>query len=186
MYSRLGHVLKTNQVHTERQAKQICQKPNRWFFTLEGAMQSVNSFTENVLKQCAQRIDPAITQGLQLAISELLLNAIEHGNLRITYTEKAKALISGNYYDLLAKRERSILGKEMRINVEIERDNHKISVKIQDEGEGFNWRDLPDPSDPENLLSENGRGLYLAWACVDSLTFNKKGNTVTIVKFLNI
>ncbi|MCP4675370.1 MAG: ATP-binding protein [Deltaproteobacteria bacterium] len=177
--------LKTDPAHTEHRAKQISREPSRWFFSLEDDIQSVDPFTEKLVQQCAQEISPAAVRSLRLAIRELLFNAIEHGNLRISFAEKAEALRSDSYYDLLAEREKNLFDKEKPIHVKVERDSHQISVQIQDEGEGFDWKDLLDPSAPENLLSENGRGIYLAWACVDSLEFNTKGNIVTIVKYLS-
>jgi anti-sigma regulatory factor (Ser/Thr protein kinase) len=57
----------------------------------------------------------------------------------------------------------------------------RITIVVEDEGEGFDWRSLPDPTDPENLLLAHGRGVLLANLSVDELTFNEAGNRVTLV-----
>mgnify|MGYP002077894138 FL=1 len=48
-----------------------------------------------------------------------------------------------------------------------------LTVKIKDEGKGFDPTTVPDPTDPENLLKDSGRGLYLMRVYMDSLTYNQ-------------
>lgn len=55
-------------------------------------------------------------------------------------------------------------------------------IKIIDEGKGFDRTEVPDPTSPENLLEPKGRGLLMMKACFDSVTYNKKGNEVTLTK----
>jgi anti-sigma regulatory factor (Ser/Thr protein kinase) len=57
-------------------------------------------------------------------------------------------------------------------------------VRIIDEGNGFDWKSLPDPTEPSYLLAEHGRGVLLARLAVDELSYNEIGNEVTFTKLL--
>lgn len=117
-------------------------------------------------------------QDLMLAVLELLLNAIEHGSLGFDYDEKSRLLESGAWE--VATREQALNESEVVVDVVVERD--RVVISIRDEGMGFDWRSLPDPRDPECLLEEHGRGVFMARLSVDSLQYNKSGNEVTVVK----
>ncbi len=56
-----------------------------------------------------------------------------------------------------------------------------LSVKVKDEGEGFNPGDVSNPLHENNLLRTGGRGVFLMKAFVHSVKYNKKGNEVTLV-----
>jgi len=98
--------------------------------------------------------DDAIRK-MKIALTELLANAIYHGNNK-------------DYR------------KKVTVGHTINRS--KIVISIQDEGEGFDFSDIPDPTLPENLLKDCGRGLFIVGNYVDELVFNERGNRVMIVK----
>jgi serine/threonine-protein kinase RsbW len=52
--------------------------------------------------------------------------------------------------------------------------------KIKDQGKGFDYNNLPDPTAPENILKENGRGIFLMRNLSDEVSFNEAGNEVII------
>ena len=55
-----------------------------------------------------------------------------------------------------------------------------VCFRIEDEGPGFDPDSIPDPTAPENLLKENGRGIFLMKSLSDELTFEKNGAVVNI------
>jgi serine/threonine-protein kinase RsbW len=57
-------------------------------------------------------------------------------------------------------------------------------ISILDEGDGFDPASVPDPTLPENVVKDCGRGLYIVNKYVDSVAFNSKGNRVTVTKNL--
>jgi len=59
----------------------------------------------------------------------------------------------------------------VRIYVYVE--GKTLTIKIKDEGKGFDPSIVPDPTDPENLLKDSGRGLYLMRVYMDGLTYNQ-------------
>ncbi|MFZ5428828.1 MAG: ATP-binding protein [Bacteroidota bacterium] len=56
--------------------------------------------------------------------------------------------------------------------------NKYLYFKVIDEGDGFDYTSVKDPSLPENVLDEGGRGLFIMRKVCDSLTFREKGNVV--------
>ena len=58
------------------------------------------------------------------------------------------------------------------VTVDVQVHKTKITIKITDEGEGFNPAEIPDPTQPENLLKDSGRGVYLMRVYMDELNYN--------------
>lgn len=58
------------------------------------------------------------------------------------------------------------------VSVDVKVDKTKIFIKITDEGEGFDPSKIPDPTQPENLLKDSGRGVYLMRVYMDELKYN--------------
>jgi len=61
----------------------------------------------------------------------------------------------------------------------------RMVFTIEDTGDGFDHRNLPDPTADENLLNINGRGIYIMRTIMDDVVFNDKGNRVSLVKNLD-
>lgn len=71
------------------------------------------------------------------------------------------------------------------VEIELKMTNGSLTVVVQDEGAGFKHIDVPDPTQPENILKTSGRGVFLMKKLADEIEFNKKGNCV-IMTFKNI
>jgi anti-sigma regulatory factor (Ser/Thr protein kinase) len=59
----------------------------------------------------------------------------------------------------------------------------KVLFTIRDEGDGFDWEELPDPREVTHMEKGFGRGILIARSSMDELTFNAKGNEVQMVKY---
>ena len=155
-----------------------------WFYTLQNTPEVVPDFVDLIIRRCDLSMHATSAVELVLALRELILNAIEHGNLRLTAAEKSKALETNTLAKVLKERaQRPEMAKRRTAVKVIVRAQH-ITVRISDQGEGFDWSTLPDPMDPSNLLSAHGRGILLARMSVDNLVFNDAGNEVIINKNL--
>ncbi len=64
--------------------------------------------------------------------------------------------------------------------------NDKLNVIVKDEGIGFQPDEVPDPTDPENLLKDSGRGLYLMRVYMDDLKYNITPEGTETILILNI
>jgi serine/threonine-protein kinase RsbW len=95
------------------------------------------------------------------------------GNMIISITEAVNnAIIHGN------KRDSS---KSITIIESVEDSPHKLlCIKIKDEGTGFDYNNLPDPTSPENIIMIGGRGVYLIKQLADYVIFNDEGNSIEL------
>ena len=60
-------------------------------------------------------------------------------------------------------------------------DNEKnVCFSVKDEGQGFDFDNLPDPTAPENILKENGRGIFLMRNLADKVEFTDEGTEVSL------
>lgn len=87
-------------------------------------------------------------------LSEAVINAIVHGN-------------------------HESLEKKVYINLEVIEDKRLIFT-ISDEGDGFDFNNLPDPTAPENIENLTGRGVFIIKKLADQCIFNSKGNELEL------
>lgn len=115
-----------------------------------------------------------------VALEEAILNAIYHGNLEISSELKE----NGDEPFHAKVRERQCLSpyRERIVRLVSHVSPNRALFVIADEGLGFDVANLPDPTDPMNLLKPSGRGLLLMRAFMDTVRYNTTGNTVTLVK----
>lgn len=62
----------------------------------------------------------------------------------------------------------------------LEKRSDKVVVYVEDEGSGFDYTNLPDPTSPENLENPDGRGVFLMMKLSDYIEFNTRGNRVQL------
>ncbi len=155
---------------------------HEWTYLLHNNLEAIPPFVDIMLKRSADGMSRSAMQELSLALRELLINAVEHGNLGISFEEKTEAIEEG-ILEMLHRERAQMADQEGRqIQVIASRRDQRLVVEIIDEGQGFDWRSLPDPTDTEHLLSSHGRGVLLAHLSTDSLTFNETGNSVKVEK----
>lgn len=113
-----------------------------------------------------------------LGISEMLINAVEHGNLEIGYDEKGEIFMNGTWEDEIHKRLKQKKHKNKKVNVIYKRSKSAISLKIRDEGKGFDWKKYLEMS-PDRAVDYHGRGIALSKALsFDKVEYNPPGNEV--------
>ncbi|HNW34657.1 MAG TPA: response regulator [Candidatus Ozemobacteraceae bacterium] len=137
--------------------------------------------TENALpKECRL--------GIHLGLAELLTNAIQHGNLGITYHEKLKAFESegdAGIERLIRDRTKDPAIAARKVNVDFYMDHERCEWTITDEGPGFNWTLMETPGRETDFSKVDGRGVFLSRLQFDHLEFMDTGNKVRAVKLLN-
>lgn len=120
---------------------------------------------------------------LRIGIYEMIENAIEHGNLGISFNEKTENIAEGTYAQLVNELAADPENKDKRVRVESEFKNGEFQVTIDDDGDGFDWRRLSD-FEMELQSLYNGRGIILTEIYYDDVSYNEKGNAVTLTKYL--
>jgi serine/threonine-protein kinase RsbW len=65
-----------------------------------------------------------------------------------------------------------------KVTVVVSSDGNIFDVTVTDEGEGFSYLDIPDPTDPKNIENLHGRGVFIMKSLADSIEYNTTGNEV--------
>jgi serine/threonine-protein kinase RsbW len=127
---------------------------------LDSTLESVDSAEELALGAAEQAgFDDDDLMKIGMAVRESMVNAVVHGN-------------------------RYNANKKVRVSVT--HTAERLTVRIADEGEGFEVGDLPDPLAPENLMRTSGRGIFLVRSFMDEFEIRRHergGMEVTLVKY---
>lgn len=116
-----------------------------------------------------------------VALHESLSNAIHHGNLELDSELRQEE--ESIYYDLAAARKLMWPYCDRRVHVVASLNNDRIRFVIRDEGPGFNHQKVLDPTQEENIGRIGGRGLLLIRSFMDDVSYNPRGNEITLVKY---
>lgn len=95
---------------------------------------------------------------LKLSLEEALVNAVRHGNK---------------------------LNPELRVEVKAEVENNCVIISVKDQGRGFDFLNLQDPTHNTNITKTSGRGVFLIQKLMDKVEFLNGGSCVKMTKFLN-
>ncbi|MFO7868765.1 MAG: response regulator [Bacteroidales bacterium] len=124
------------------------------------------------------------TMGIRLGLNEIIINAIEHGNLNISYREKSEAIQQNVFEKLIS--ERALLKENILKKVIIAyefRENYCEWI-IQDEGSGFNPSIIPNPITDVGTEQLHGRGIFITRFHFDELEYYGNGNRVRMRKYI--
>jgi DNA-binding response OmpR family regulator len=113
-----------------------------------------------------------------IGLQELLINAVEHGNLGLSYQDKTELLMEGRWQEEVERRLGLPAYRERFVEVLFERIPQAIRFTIRDQGEGFDWRKYLD-FDPARIFDPHGRGIAMARIMsFSALEYQGNGNTV--------
>lgn len=112
---------------------------------------------------------------------ELLVNAIEHGNLGIGYELKSKLMNEGTWAETVSERQMSPQYKDKKVVIQFARQSNRMEIVIQDEGVGFDPMPFME-IEPSRATQNNGRGIAKAnLLSFDRVTYEGFGSRVRIV-----
>lgn len=137
--------------------KEIIQN---WREKIEFEVPSVISLMHTILDYLMRRVEKngvvtSADSNLFIALDEAFVNAVKHGNK----------------FDAT---------KLVRISAEVSSKEARFTV--EDEGDGFNVAEIPDPTDPENLFKTSGRGVLIIHNVMDEVKYNERGNRLEMLK----
>jgi serine/threonine-protein kinase RsbW len=107
---------------------------------------------DDVCKKYA--VDEDFYGNILIAVTEAVNNAINHGNRQ---------------------------NPEKQVHLEFASRADRLAFSVKDEGAGFDYENLPDPTDPENLEKISGRGVFLMRHLADEVEFSENGTKVEMV-----
>lgn len=125
-------------------------------------------------------VDESESTRLAIALEEAISNALYHGNLEVSSKLRRDNL--ADYYALAKRRRQESPYAQRRIHIVEELDQEKAVFTIRDEGPGFDTSTINVEPDPEDLEALSGRGILLMQAFMDEVTYNDRGNEVTLIK----
>jgi serine/threonine-protein kinase RsbW len=131
--------------------KMIAQQTKLRFQSHPNNVERVESFVEKVVE--AYSIDPNKHGDILVSLTEAVTNAIRHGNC----CDESKL-----------------------VEVKLRKESNRLAFWISDEGRGFDYRSLPDPTAPDNLCKVGGRGVFLMQQLSDGIRFHDNGRTVEL------
>lgn len=117
----------------------------------------IESFIDNAKEKF--QFDDDIYGNIMIAVTEAVNNAIKHGNLN---------------------------DRSKNVFLSLSLEESVIKFVIKDEGSGFNYDNLPDPTAPENLEKIGGRGIFLMKHLSDEVAFKDDGRVVELSFYMNL
>jgi serine/threonine-protein kinase RsbW len=124
--------------------------------SLSENIRMIESFIDNAKEKF--HLDDDIYGNIMIAVTEAVNNAIKHGN-------------------------QSDATKNVSLSLNLE--DTLIKFQIEDEGKGFDFHTLPDPTSPENLEKPGGRGIFLMKHLSDEVKFKDNGRVVELSFYIN-
>ncbi|MGM0497179.1 MAG: ATP-binding protein [Bacteroidota bacterium] len=98
------------------------------------------------------------------------INSDIYGKILIATVEAVNnSIVHGNKEDI-----------NKSVSVYVKHQGDKIYITVEDEGSGFDYSKVPDPTKPENVENIHGRGIYLMKHLADDVSFNDDGSIVTM------
>jgi serine/threonine-protein kinase RsbW len=125
---------------------------------------------------------PSITENIRIiesfidnAKDKFHMNDDIYGNIMIAVTESVNnAILHGNKND-----------RTKNVTLSLSLNNNVINFEIRDEGRGFDFQNLPDPTSPKNLDKPSGRGIFLMKHLSDEVNFSNNGSLVELAFYMN-
>jgi serine/threonine-protein kinase RsbW len=116
----------------------------------------IESFIDNAREK--YHLNDDIYGNIMIAVTEAVNNAIKHGNQN---------------------------NSRKNVSLALALEEGVIKFRVEDEGNGFDYEHLPDPTSPENLEKPGGRGIFLMKHLADEVAFGEKGKVVELSFYMN-
>ena len=151
-------------------------------FVLENDLDLISSlvsYCTGILRDSGM-FDESDCHRITTALDEALTNAYYHGNLEVRSEIREH---DTRAYRALANDRRALSPyRDRRIQVRTHLTSGEAVFVIKDDGRGFDPRQIPDPTRPENIEHPSGRGVFLMKTFMDHVEYNDVGNEVTLTK----
>ena len=152
-------------------------KIDNTYFHMQGAL-------DYLIKKCREYLDPEVAAKVQKALLEMLINAIEHGNLGISRDEKIAALENNEFQNLVSNLFETEPYCSRKIEIEFIYQPTLLRWIISDEGKGFNYEDYLSCLRKEQLPIAPGKGIATSFFQVDNLKYEDGGRRVILEKVI--
>ncbi|MGV3667895.1 MAG: 7TM diverse intracellular signaling domain-containing protein [Leptospira bouyouniensis] len=155
--------------------------------SMNNYLRNAELVSQKITAQLAKYLSTIEQTEVRSSVREIIINAVEHGNLNISFEEKSKALTEGNYLEFLQKRQEDPRYRHKKVKIEYSFSSEFVAFRITDEGRGFDHKKHMEKSidDMNEAHVQHGRGILMTKSVFDRIEYNDKGNQVSLIKFLN-
>ena len=156
-------------------------------FRIDNSLVTADEITYRLTRNVSKYLASKESTLLRIALREIIINAIEHGNLDISFEEKSKAIQENRYITFIAERQRDPVCRNRKVTIEYEVTPQMVVYRICDEGQGFDYQSMLQKNVEQlnESMSAHGRGLRLSQEFFDSITFNEYGNEVQLTRYFS-
>ncbi len=153
-------------------------------FDIGNLLTTAEDISQRLTRNIVKYIDPKEASMIRLTLREIIINAIEHGNLSITFDEKSQALQADNYFSLIAERQHNSEYMNRKVHIWYRLAPDMVSYRITDEGSGFDFKKILSISLDDEVANSlpHGRGIRMAKEVFDRIEYNESGNSVLLEK----
>ena len=123
--------------------------------SLSDNIRIIESFIDNAKEKF--QLNDDIYGNIMISVTESVNNAIKHGNQNIT---------------------------SKNVSISLMLNESLLKFRIEDEGIGFDYHNLPDPTAPENIEKPGGRGIFLMKHLADEVVFSENGSVVELIFYI--
>ncbi len=184
LFKSISIILENRQLVFQRELASRLSDRSSGSFVVENDTLAVPIYAGIAATNLVQRgyLKPEKKMYLQLALSELMINGIEHGNCGVTYEEKSEKMEQGmSVVDIILEKCKDPAVMERKVHFSWESEYNASTFIIRDDGEGFDVSKVRDKTESQDILHSHGRGISMAEAFCDKLYYNDTGNEVTLV-----
>jgi anti-sigma regulatory factor (Ser/Thr protein kinase) len=123
--------------------------------SLSDNIRIIESFIDNAKEKF--QLNDDIYGNIMISVTESVNNAIKHGNKNVT---------------------------SKNVSISLLLNESQLKFRIEDEGSGFDYHNLPDPTAPENIEKPGGRGIFLMKHLADEVVFSENGSVVELIFYI--
>jgi len=155
------------------QSAQTLMLMNRGEFNFK-SLNEARSLSALLARACPE------SDNVVFVLTELMVNAVEHGNLGISYQEKSRLIADEKWEGEVLHRLALPENRDKQVTIEFTRNENEITFLITDQGAGFNWQEYMEVS-PNRAFDSHGRGIAMANSIsLNQIKYLEKGNKVSV------
>lgn len=153
-------------------------------YILENKLEDITPLIEEICLEVKKYIGSNELDLFASALYEVIMNAIEHGNLNVLYETKKEWLKKNIYNKKLKELLKTDKAKNTHVEIVLKIEDDNININVKDQGLGFKPKQEAKKINNDGFARESGRGMMMIKSYFDEVKFNKKGNSITLIKFI--
>lgn len=175
-------IVKASALQTNKLMKYLDSESQK--YVIGNLLVTAEDISKRLVANLGKYMDPHDVSTLRIGLREIIINAIEHGNLNISFEDKTEATMSLNYIDYITERQQDPRFRDKKVTIKFSLSPERVIYVIEDEGEGFDYQKILSRVHREvnTQALAHGRGITMALGVFDRIRYNERGNKVTLVK----